>query len=144
MHIFDLTRILRRGGRHQAGHGESVFVSVGIMRVHSACSTRGVGRPSGLTSTTRSNALNAVWNAQLVGSSLPNGLRSAITASMISRLVQGNSIFARASGVHHALSLPKTRFEHSDGVVRQGLDARQCLRTVRRAVCRAHPYRAKL
>ena len=30
MHIFDLTRILRRGGRHQAGHGESVFVSVGI------------------------------------------------------------------------------------------------------------------
>src|SRR5260370_41142462 len=32
MHIFDLTRILRRGCRHQAGHGESVFVSVGIIR----------------------------------------------------------------------------------------------------------------
>jgi hypothetical protein len=32
MHIFDLTRILRRGCRHQAGHGESVFVSVGIRR----------------------------------------------------------------------------------------------------------------
>ena len=30
MHIFDLTRILRRGRRHEAGHGESVFVSVGI------------------------------------------------------------------------------------------------------------------
>jgi hypothetical protein len=30
MHIFDLTHILRRGCRHQAGHGESVFVSVGI------------------------------------------------------------------------------------------------------------------
>jgi hypothetical protein len=30
MHIFDLTRILRRGCRHQAGHRESVFVSVGI------------------------------------------------------------------------------------------------------------------
>jgi hypothetical protein len=30
MHIFDLTRILRRGCRHEAGHGESVFVSVGI------------------------------------------------------------------------------------------------------------------
>jgi hypothetical protein len=30
MHIFDLTRILRRGWRHEAGHGESVFVSVGI------------------------------------------------------------------------------------------------------------------
>jgi hypothetical protein len=29
-HIFDLTRILRRGCRHEAGHGESVFVSVGI------------------------------------------------------------------------------------------------------------------
>jgi endonuclease YncB( thermonuclease family) len=41
------------------------------------------------------------------------------------------------------VSLPKTRFEHSDGVVRQGPDTRQCLRTVRRAVCRAHPYRAK-
>jgi hypothetical protein len=31
MHIFDLTRILRRGCRHEAGHGESVFVSVGII-----------------------------------------------------------------------------------------------------------------
>src|SRR5438552_10773431 len=41
------------------------------------------------------------------------------------------------------LSLPKTRFEHSDGVVRQGPDTRQCRRTVRRAVCRAHPSRAK-
>jgi hypothetical protein len=30
MHIFDLTRILSRGCRHQAGGGESVFVSVGI------------------------------------------------------------------------------------------------------------------
>ncbi len=33
--------------------------------------------------------------------------------------------------------------EHSDGVVRQGPDTRQCRRTVRRAVCRAHPSRAK-
>jgi hypothetical protein len=33
MHIFDLTRILRRGCRHQAGHRESVFVSVGISHV---------------------------------------------------------------------------------------------------------------
>jgi DNA-binding transcriptional LysR family regulator len=41
------------------------------------------------------------------------------------------------------LSLPKTRFEHSDGVVRQGPDTRQCRRTARRAVCRAHPSRAK-
>ena len=41
------------------------------------------------------------------------------------------------------LSLPKIRFEHSGGVVRQGLDTRQCRRTVRRAVRRAHPYRAK-
>jgi hypothetical protein len=32
MYIFDLTRILRRGCRHQAGHGESVFVSVGIIQ----------------------------------------------------------------------------------------------------------------
>jgi hypothetical protein len=42
-----------------------------------------------------------------------------------------------------SLSLPKIRFEHSGGVVRQGLDTRQCRRTVRRAVRRAHPYRAK-
>src|SRR5260370_14547468 len=48
-----------------------------------------------------------------------------------------------ADGAVVGLSLPKTRFEHSDGVVRQGLDARQCLRTARRAVCRAHPSRAK-
>src|SRR6516162_7005655 len=41
------------------------------------------------------------------------------------------------------LSLPKTRFEHSGGVVRQGPDTRQCRRTVRRAVCRANPSRAK-
>jgi len=41
------------------------------------------------------------------------------------------------------LSLPKTRFEHSDGVVRQEPDTRQCRRTVRRAVCRAHLSRAK-
>src|SRR6266478_6291950 len=45
--------------------------------------------------------------------------------------------------VYLSVSLPKTRFEHSDGVVRQGLDSRQCLRIVRRAVSRAHPYRAK-
>src|SRR5262245_36739137 len=31
------------------------------------------------------------------------------------------------------LSLPKTRFEHSDGVVRQGPDTRQCRRAVRPA-----------
>jgi hypothetical protein len=37
------------------------------------------------------------------------------------------------------LSLLKTRFEHIDGVVRQGLDTRQCLRIVRLAVCRARP-----
>ena len=41
------------------------------------------------------------------------------------------------------LSLPKTRFEHSDSVVRQGPDTRQCRRTFGRAVCRAHPSRAK-
>ena len=41
------------------------------------------------------------------------------------------------------VSLPKTRFEHSDGVVRQGPDTGQCRRTVRRAVCRAHPSQAK-
>jgi pimeloyl-ACP methyl ester carboxylesterase len=41
------------------------------------------------------------------------------------------------------MSLPKTRFERSDGVVRQERDTRQCRRTVRRAVCRAHPSRAK-
>jgi hypothetical protein len=35
MHIFDLTRILRRGCQHQAGHGESVFVSVGIRQSES-------------------------------------------------------------------------------------------------------------
>jgi hypothetical protein len=34
MHIFDLIRILRRGCRHEAGHGESVFVSVGITHQH--------------------------------------------------------------------------------------------------------------
>jgi hypothetical protein len=32
MHIFDLTRILRRGCRHEAGHVESVFVSISIRR----------------------------------------------------------------------------------------------------------------
>ena len=37
------------------------------------------------------------------------------------------------------LSLLKTRFERIDGVVRQGLDTRQCLRIVRLAVCRARP-----
>src|SRR5438046_10702717 len=41
------------------------------------------------------------------------------------------------------VSLPKTRFVRIDGVVRQGPDTRQCARTVRRAVCRARPYRAK-
>src|SRR5260370_23535206 len=41
------------------------------------------------------------------------------------------------------LSLLKTRFERIDGVVRQGLDTRQCLRIVRLAVCRARPSRAK-
>jgi hypothetical protein len=41
------------------------------------------------------------------------------------------------------VSLPKTRFERIDGVVRQGLDTRQCLRIVRLAVCRARSSRAK-
>jgi ATP-dependent helicase YprA (DUF1998 family) len=41
------------------------------------------------------------------------------------------------------LLLLKTRFERIDGVVRQGLDTRQCLRIVRLAVCRARPSRAK-
>jgi len=41
------------------------------------------------------------------------------------------------------VSLLKTRFERIDGVVRQGLDTRQCLRIVRLAVCRARPSRAK-
>jgi hypothetical protein len=46
MHIFDLTRILRRGCRHEAGHGESVFVSVGITRpAQLAYSTSRSGRP---------------------------------------------------------------------------------------------------
>src|SRR6266481_2631394 len=40
------------------------------------------------------------------------------------------------------LSLLKTRFERIDGVVRQGLDTRQCLRIARLAVCRARPSRA--
>jgi hypothetical protein len=30
IHIFDLIRILRRGCRHEAGHGASAFVSVGL------------------------------------------------------------------------------------------------------------------
>src|SRR5215468_954083 len=42
-----------------------------------------------------------------------------------------------------SLSLLKTRFERIDGVVRQRLDTRQCLRIVRFAVCRARPSRAK-
>jgi hypothetical protein len=38
-------------------------------------------------------------------------------------------------GRSRILSLLKTRFERIDGVVRQGLDTRQCLRIVRLAVC---------
>jgi len=58
-------------------------------------------------------------------------------------LLLGDMSRPRGGPMFNGLSLPKTRFEHSDGVVRQGPDTRQCLRTVRRAVCRAHPYRAK-
>ena len=54
MHIFDLTRILRRGCRHEAGHGESVFVSVGI-NPHSE-----VGGPFGGTLVAKSIML--AWN----------------------------------------------------------------------------------
>jgi hypothetical protein len=51
--------------------------------------------------------------------------------------------FSALAGIGALVSLPKTRFVRIDGVVRQGPDTRQCARTVRRAVCRAHPYRAK-
>src|SRR4030095_9813065 len=49
-HIFDLTRILRRGCRHEAGHGESVFVSVGIT---SYGSLSGILLPGSLSMTAR-------------------------------------------------------------------------------------------
>src|SRR5215831_14839168 len=44
MHIFDLTRILRRGCRHEAGHGESVFVSVSIRLYINRYSASGAGQ----------------------------------------------------------------------------------------------------
>jgi hypothetical protein len=44
MHIFDLTRILRRGCRHEAGHGESVFVSVGIRPAQNEAAWAGCAR----------------------------------------------------------------------------------------------------
>jgi hypothetical protein len=41
------------------------------------------------------------------------------------------------------LPLPKSRFERTDDVARQGLDAQQRLRTARSGVCRGCPSRAK-
>jgi hypothetical protein len=41
------------------------------------------------------------------------------------------------------LSLPKSRFERTDDVGRQGSDAQQRLRTARSGVCRVRPSRAK-
>jgi hypothetical protein len=41
------------------------------------------------------------------------------------------------------LSLPKSRFERTDDVGRQGSDAQRCLRTARLGVCRVRPSRAK-
>jgi hypothetical protein len=41
------------------------------------------------------------------------------------------------------LSLPKSRFERTDDVARQGSDAQRRLRTARSGVCRARPSRAK-
>jgi Transposase domain (DUF772) len=41
------------------------------------------------------------------------------------------------------LSLPKSRFERTDDVARQGSDPQQRLRTARSGVCRACPSRAK-
>ena len=41
------------------------------------------------------------------------------------------------------LSLPKSKFERTDDVARQGSDPQQCLRTARSDVCRARPSRAK-
>ena len=35
--------------------------------------------------------------------------------------------------------LPNTRFERTDGAIRQGSDTRQCLRIARSDVCRARP-----
>src|SRR5262245_4547490 len=61
----------------------------------------------------------------------------------LTRSRKRRAVAERPSRPGNRLSLPKTRFEHSDGVVRQGPDTRQCRRTVRRAVCRAHPSRAK-
>ncbi len=45
--------------------------------------------------------------------------------------------------VHKALSLPKSRFERTDDVARQGSDAQQRLRTAQSGACRARPSRAR-
>src|SRR5262245_49597228 len=69
------------------------------------------------------------------------GLAAALVAAVPpGRMARAENI---VGGAFAPLSLPKTRFEHSDGVVRQGPDTRQCRRAVRPAVCRAHPSRAK-
>jgi hypothetical protein len=41
------------------------------------------------------------------------------------------------------VSLPKTRFERIDGIIRQGLDMRLCPRTARSGACREHPSPAR-
>jgi hypothetical protein len=41
------------------------------------------------------------------------------------------------------LSLPNTRFAHTDDASRQGSDAQQCLRIARLGACRERPSRAK-
>jgi hypothetical protein len=45
--------------------------------------------------------------------------------------------------VYYPVSLLKTRFEHIDGVVRQGSDTQQCSRSARSAVYKARPSQAK-
>ena len=45
--------------------------------------------------------------------------------------------------VRYWLSLPKTRFERIDGIIRQGLDMRLCPRTARSGACREHPPPAR-
>ena len=41
------------------------------------------------------------------------------------------------------LSLPNTKFERTDGAIRQGSDTQQCLQIARSDVCRARPSGAK-
>ena len=41
------------------------------------------------------------------------------------------------------LSLPNTRFARTDGAIRRGSDAQQCLRTAQLGACKERPSRAK-